>query len=64
MSVNRPSLDQILSEPAIHLEALTPDLSPAEAEDGMARVEAAIETLYNRAAETAKRANDQEAGSE
>lgn len=30
MTVNLPSLDQILAEAAVQLEDLTPDLTPAE----------------------------------
>jgi hypothetical protein len=33
MSVNLPSLDQILTEAADRLEDLTPDLTPAEADE-------------------------------
>lgn len=33
MSVNLPSLDQILTEAAERLEDLTPDLTPAEADE-------------------------------
>ncbi|WP_026924437.1 hypothetical protein [Glycomyces arizonensis] len=33
MSVNLPSLDQILTEAAAHFEDLTPDLTPAEVDE-------------------------------
>lgn len=36
MSVNLPSLDQILAEAAVHFEDLTPDLTPAEVDEVVA----------------------------